>query len=258
MARIRTIKPEFWDDQKIASLPIGARLLFIGIWNFADDFGIVRSNSAWLKARIFPYDESLRALEVNGWIDALVNARMLIPLEYEGEGYYKIRTFDAHQIVNRPGKRTIPENVESKLIRGSLNIHGTITEHSPLERKGKEGKGKEEEGKGTTLLLPPIPPSADSRINDATDRDALAQSLGKPQVSDAEILIWQNLKSLGCSLVDVESARKRKSKNSLAYLKNVVCEERDKRTSPRSGKGFDAFMDDMIEKAKAEEANAKE
>lgn len=241
MARIRTIKPEFWDDQKIASLPIGARLLFIGIWNFSDDFGIVRSNSSWLKARIFPYDESLRALEVNGWIDALVNARMLIPLEYEGEGYYKIRTFDAHQIVNRPGKRTIPENVEAKLIKDSLNIHGTITEQSSLERKGKEGNGKEVEGNGITLSLPPIPASADSKINDATDRNALAQSLGKPQVSDSEILIWQNLLKLGCDLKDVESARKAKGKNSLHYLKNIVCEERDKRLTGGKKPGFDVF-----------------
>ena len=29
MARIRTIKPEFWEDEKLAKLPIHARLLFI-------------------------------------------------------------------------------------------------------------------------------------------------------------------------------------------------------------------------------------
>ena len=29
MARIRTIKPEFWEDEKLAKFPIHARLLFI-------------------------------------------------------------------------------------------------------------------------------------------------------------------------------------------------------------------------------------
>lgn len=40
MARIRSIKPEFWRDDKIADLPNRlAALFFIGIWNFADDEG---------------------------------------------------------------------------------------------------------------------------------------------------------------------------------------------------------------------------
>lgn len=39
MARIRTIKPAFWTDEKIQNLSNDAALLFIGIWNFADDFG---------------------------------------------------------------------------------------------------------------------------------------------------------------------------------------------------------------------------
>jgi len=161
--RIRTIKPEVWDDEKLCRLPFGARLLFIGTWNLADDYGIVRSNPAYMKSKLFAYDESLRAQEVNDWLDALVNARMLIPLTYNGEGYYKIRTFCAHQVINRPGKRTIPkheeerqvnaylgietenaENIHGTFSEDSRNIHGTLTEDSQQERKGKERKGKEQ------------------------------------------------------------------------------------------------------------------
>ena len=32
MPRIRTIKPEFWTDEKIIELSLPARLLFIGLW----------------------------------------------------------------------------------------------------------------------------------------------------------------------------------------------------------------------------------
>lgn len=40
MARIRTIKPEFWRDEKIANLKNkNAALFFIGLWNVADDEG---------------------------------------------------------------------------------------------------------------------------------------------------------------------------------------------------------------------------
>ena len=44
MARIRTIKLEFWEDEKLAKLPVHARLLFIGTWNFADDNGALLAN----------------------------------------------------------------------------------------------------------------------------------------------------------------------------------------------------------------------
>lgn len=43
MARIRTIKPEFWEDEDIGKLPIPCRLFFIGCWNFADDYGVIKA-----------------------------------------------------------------------------------------------------------------------------------------------------------------------------------------------------------------------
>jgi hypothetical protein len=103
MARIRTIKPEFWEDEKIASLPIPCRLFYIGTWNIADDNGVFRGNPVMLKSKIFPYDENLRASEVQKWLDALVEARMLIPVINDPrtggskESYYVIRTFHSHQ-----------------------------------------------------------------------------------------------------------------------------------------------------------------
>ena len=40
MAKIRSIKMEFWLDEKIGSLPPEARLLYIGTWSLADDNGV--------------------------------------------------------------------------------------------------------------------------------------------------------------------------------------------------------------------------
>ena len=39
MARIRSIKPQFWTDGKIARLPKSTALFFIALWTFADDYG---------------------------------------------------------------------------------------------------------------------------------------------------------------------------------------------------------------------------
>ena len=53
MARIRTIKPEFWEDEKIGKLPIPCRLFFIGCWNFADDFGVIKGNVHYSNLKYF-------------------------------------------------------------------------------------------------------------------------------------------------------------------------------------------------------------
>ena len=39
MARIRTIKPEFWTDEKLAPLSPICRLTFLGLVSMADDAG---------------------------------------------------------------------------------------------------------------------------------------------------------------------------------------------------------------------------
>lgn len=56
MARIRTIKPEFWTSEQVMNCSRDARLLFIGLWNFCDDYGRHPANSKQLKALIFPDD----------------------------------------------------------------------------------------------------------------------------------------------------------------------------------------------------------
>ena len=75
MARIRTIKPEFWEDEKLAKLPIHARLLFIGTWNFADDNGVLLANPVLMKSHIFPY-EDIGISTISEWIDMLVENGM--------------------------------------------------------------------------------------------------------------------------------------------------------------------------------------
>jgi hypothetical protein len=42
MSRIRTIKPEFWEDEGNGRLSALARLLFIATFNMADDEGRLR------------------------------------------------------------------------------------------------------------------------------------------------------------------------------------------------------------------------
>jgi len=57
----------------------------------------------------------------------------------------------------------------------------------------------------------------------------LLKALGKLQVSPEEILITERLLGIGCTYADIEQARKLKGKNFMQYLKDAVCECRDRR-----------------------------
>src|SRR4051794_28167387 len=141
MARIRTIKPSFWKDQKVGRLNRDVRLMFIGLWNFADDEGVVCADPSVIKSELFPFDVKLRLRTIEIWLAQLIEALMIIPFTFNGESYFVIRTFKAHQNINRPQESKIPAEVIQQVIaKNSVTGHETIT-------VGKEGKGKEWKGK---------------------------------------------------------------------------------------------------------------
>jgi hypothetical protein len=142
MARIRTIKPSFWKDQKVGRLQRDARLMFIGLWNLADDEGVVCGDASAIKSELFPFDERLRLKTVEVWITQLIEALMIIPLNYQDESYYLIRTFKNHQSINKPLESKIPlEIIQKAIIECSENTPGVLP-------AGKEGKGMERKGRG--------------------------------------------------------------------------------------------------------------
>ena len=146
MARIRTIKPEFWEDEKLAKLPVHARLLFIGTWNFADDNGVLLANPVLMKSHIFPY-EDIGISTISEWIDMLVENGMLIRTTYNGKDYLVIRKFLIHQKINRKSIRiNLPLPVVLKVIDEYNKIHGVLTESSLQERE--QGIGKRNDGTG--------------------------------------------------------------------------------------------------------------
>lgn len=153
MGRIRTIKPEFWIDEKIGDLKMEERLLLIGLLNLADDEGVLKANPAFIKGQILPYDE-IDISEIKAWLTSLENGKFIISFSYNQENFFLIRTFRNHQKINRPSPSKVPLNIIKGLINDdSLNTHGDISEDSLAERKGKEGnkEGKGEGKEGNSL-----------------------------------------------------------------------------------------------------------
>ena len=148
MARLRTIKPDFWDDETLAHTSRDARLLFIGLWNFSDDFGVVRGQPAWLKSKILPY-EDIQSTEILEWLKELEAppGRWIVPFMANGETFYWIRSFLKHQRIDKPSKLSRnpepPATILDGLAEPSPSIPRALPEGSGLYSKGggevKEG-----------------------------------------------------------------------------------------------------------------------
>lgn len=203
MARIRTIKPEFWEDEKIGKLPIPCRLFFIGCWNFADDFGVIKGNAALLKSQIFPYDENLRVSEIKKWIDSLVDARMLVPIIHAEESYYYIRTFRSHQVLDKRydksyiGKEIAKDLINKALSDNDVNTMSTRRDNDvhTTEEKEEEKEDKKESPNGDkkeAAASSPAPSNPDFlKFNDWLKRKAPFCSNTKnfsSQITEAEFL----------------------------------------------------------------------
>lgn len=57
MPKIRGVKPDFWTDDAIVELSAHARLLYIGMWNYACDNGHLEDRPRQIKMRVLPADD---------------------------------------------------------------------------------------------------------------------------------------------------------------------------------------------------------
>ncbi|MCC6227191.1 MAG: hypothetical protein IT195_12410 [Microthrixaceae bacterium] len=109
MARIRTIKPEFFSSERIAKLTDAAKITFIGLWCEADDYGVVHANPRVLKGHIWPLDDTITAYDINTHLEELENGEPLIHrYTVDGKDYALIHGFTEHQKVSKPSQKRHP------------------------------------------------------------------------------------------------------------------------------------------------------
>jgi len=137
MARIRTIKPEFWTSAQVLECSTNARLLFVGLWNFADDVGRHPDSPKQCKAEVFPADEFTLA-DIQGMLDELSANGLIVRYLHEGKGYFYIPGWH-HQRIDKPQPAKYPDPFHEH----STNVPRTF----PPEGIGKDSKGKDSKGK---------------------------------------------------------------------------------------------------------------
>lgn len=163
MARIRTIKPEFWTDEKLGPLDPLTRLVAIGLISQADDAGRILDSVRLIDGLLFAYDDSttcrrsLDDLSRTGFIERGLTA--------SGQAIIQITGWH-HQKIDRPNlSAALPPicNDSTKdrrsLDEGSSNhindLRSTIYDHTP-PRASEEGEGDEVFGHQPPIVVKAI------------------------------------------------------------------------------------------------------
>lgn len=144
MPRIRTIKPEFWDSPGTARASLRARLFYIALWNWADDWGVGDANPKRLLGFAFPNDESsdVEPRNFRRLAEEVAECFDVIWYEAEGREYYAIPSWEEHQRTEKKAKRANPAPQQ-----GFRRLYDSASENPPLDLgNGQEGKGTGEEG----------------------------------------------------------------------------------------------------------------
>lgn len=189
MPRIRTIKPEFWSSPDTASASAVARLTYIGMWNWADDYGRGTLNLKELEGFIFPNDD-VPDLAGAGTSDGsegtsytfrrvvkeVISTFGLEVYEVDRRLYYAIPSWDEHQRTERKAKAKNPGPEEGKDVTDQW-IYGqrrkskevpTLSEGSTVKGKGSSDIGTGEQGKGNPQSPPPQPDQPEPPTDETT------------------------------------------------------------------------------------------
>lgn len=180
MAKRRQIHPEIWTDDKFVTLSPLARLLFIGMWNFACDNGHLDDSMLQLKMRVLPAE----TCDVTGLVDEIVDSGMVT----RADGYLKVINLSEKQALDMrylvlcdhcEHDENARYSQEDKTGKQRANVappsraRRAPAGHSRGTPRSGEGVG-DGEGEGEK---PPAPPSTDKRGTRIPDNFSLTPEM---------------------------------------------------------------------------------
>lgn len=132
MARIRTVKPEFWTSEQVMECSPIARLLFVGMWNFCDDGGNHPASAKTLKAEVFPADDfSTDSIQL--MVDELVVQGLLLPYEADGKRFLHVTGWH-HQKIEKPNFKHPSPPDQQQTDNQSTDSNLPVANHSTTSR----------------------------------------------------------------------------------------------------------------------------
>lgn len=133
MARIRTIKPDFFTSEEVVDMPLHVRLLYIALWCEADREGRLVWRPRTFRLRYFPGD----GFDIEEACQHLVDTGHVV---LYGDGLAHIPTFLDHQHINpRESQSTLPAPQEVARVIDASGTRGKRDSDGQVGKEGKEG-----------------------------------------------------------------------------------------------------------------------
>lgn len=122
MPRIRTVKPEFWGDEKLGPLEPIDRLVFLGLISLADDAGRLMDNVKVVDAFVFPYtdDTSAPSLEKLAQLGRIERGHT-----NSGQAIIQLVNW-SHQKIDKPNLRGALPPIRRSIAEGSASGLGGV------------------------------------------------------------------------------------------------------------------------------------
>jgi hypothetical protein len=165
--KIRSVRPEFFSDAKMAALTVSARLLYIGLWSYVDDEGRGEYLPKLIEGAIFPHEP----VDFTSLWGELESIGRVVRYEVGGQSYFHIPKFGDHQRPNRKYDSKLPappsrtahalrtdtantaKTVETVPDLGNVSTQGARTAHAPLGEGEGEGEVAAALGDGFKAFL---------------------------------------------------------------------------------------------------------
>lgn len=146
MPRIRSVKPGFWQDQRLSRLPSLTRLTFLCLISMADDEGRIEGDAETVQHFGFPREDSKNVLGALKELSRL--SRIVLYTSREGQSFIAVVNFKRHQRIDKPKDSELP--VPPTDTYDSWKDLGCILDSSRQVSDGldMDGKGLEREGNG--------------------------------------------------------------------------------------------------------------
>lgn len=217
MARIRSIKPEFWSSEQVMECSTTARLLFIGLWNFCDDAGNHTLSIKTIKAEIFPADE-IDLATIQRLLDELSSNELIVYYAHENKHFLHVTGWQ-HQKIEKPTVKHPPYNPEK-----SVPSRRPVADQSTPERRGEESIGEESIGE------------EGSAEGDQSQTDLLGETDIPDSLPDEISVVVETFNRLlpNCQRVSVLNDKRRKRITAVCKLARKVCRQQGWPYEPRA------------------------
>ncbi|WP_328886144.1 hypothetical protein [Streptomyces sp. NBC_00316] len=198
MARIRTVKPDLFVNERVAACSVTAVVTYIGLFTQSDDHGRHRDNPAIIAGLLWPLRAEHTPVHVEEDLQHLADTGLICRYAgCDGKRYLHITGWYEHQKIDRPSQSRLPACVAHHSDKRCGPCKGTCTEAGANLQGGLAETSSD--------LRRALDPSPAPLAGLPGNRTTAPPDPGKPQPADKETHGDQGEEAAGQSQFDVVS-----------------------------------------------------